>query len=70
MTRKREPGPWEALGGQSNPLIKAAPRLLVTVEGAMHALRSYQYGNSSTELAESMADACEGALREAKGGNL
>lgn len=29
---------------------------------ALHALRSYQYGNASTELAEEIADACEKAL--------
>ncbi|WP_234053648.1 MULTISPECIES: hypothetical protein [unclassified Xanthobacter] len=30
--------------------------------GAGHALRSYQYGNASTELAEACATECEAAL--------
>lgn len=34
------------------------------LEAAMHALRSYQYGNGSTELAESIADLCSDTLRE------
>lgn len=35
---------------------------------ASHALRSYQYGNASTELAESTADAIDAAMREGKSG--
>lgn len=31
-----------------------------------HALRSYQYGNGSTELAESTADAIDAELAKAK----
>jgi hypothetical protein len=38
-----------------HPLSKAAI-------AAVHALRSYQYGNASTELAEEIADALERAL--------
>jgi hypothetical protein len=33
--------------------------------GAMHALRSYEHGNASTELAKEIADACEAALKQA-----
>lgn len=32
------------------------------LRAAMHALRSYQCGNASTELAKSIADRCETAL--------
>jgi hypothetical protein len=32
---------------------------------AVHALRSYQYGNSSPELAEEIADALEAAIEAA-----
>jgi hypothetical protein len=39
-------------------LIKLA-RLLT---GASHALRSYQYGNSATDLAKGVADAIDAAL--------
>lgn len=35
---------------------------------AMHALRSYQYGNASPELAENVADVCEQVLASLKGG--
>jgi hypothetical protein len=37
--------------------------LLKATEAAFHALRSYQYGNASPELAEEVADACEAALK-------
>ena len=36
--------------------------LIKTATAALHALRSYQYGNSSTELAEEIANALETAL--------
>jgi len=39
-------------------------RLLI---GASHALRSYQYGNASTELAKGQADAIDTALAKVKG---
>ena len=39
------------------------------LEAASHALRSYQYGNASTELAKAIADKCDAALsRATKGG--
>jgi glucose-6-phosphate 1-dehydrogenase len=37
---------------------------------AMHALRSYQYGNGSPELAESVADLCEKESAAISTGNL
>jgi hypothetical protein len=33
--------------------------VLKTLEAAMHALRSYEYGNSAPDLARSVADDCE-----------
>lgn len=40
--------------------------LLAGIKGAAHALRSYQYGNSSPELARSAADALD-AIIDKKG---
>ena len=37
---------------------------------AIAALRSYQYGNGSPDLAESIADACAKTMREAELGYL
>jgi hypothetical protein len=42
-------------------------RLGDLLTGAMHALRSYQHGNSSTVLAREMADRIGAALRETEG---
>ena len=36
----------------------ACVELLVALQGAVHALRSYQYGNASPDLAASVADHC------------
>jgi hypothetical protein len=43
----------------------AYAELVKTAIAALHALRSYQHGNSSTELAEEIADALEMALSNA-----
>jgi hypothetical protein len=48
-------------------LIASAPDLAKALEAATHALRSYQYGNASTELAMSVADFCDVALAKARG---
>lgn len=40
-------------------------RLEKATRGAFHALRSYQHGNASTELAEAIASECEAALAAA-----
>lgn len=40
--------------------------LLKATTAASSALRSYQYGNASTELAKEIADACDAAIAEAK----
>ena len=45
--------------------VAALEKLLVS---AAHALRSYQYGNSATDLAEEVADALDAALRPPPGG--
>lgn len=44
------------------PIEHDRDRLRQALIGALHALRSYQHGNASTELAEEIADACEAAL--------
>lgn len=45
-------------------------KLREALEAASHALRSYQYGNASTELAKAIADKCDAALsRATKGGD-
>lgn len=44
---------WAA---DSGALVKA-------LKAASHALRSYQYGNSATDLARSTADLCDEALK-------
>lgn len=40
-------------------LIKDIPEMLKTLEAAYNALRSYQYGNQATDLAESVGNACD-----------
>lgn len=51
-------------------LIAAAPCMKEALKAASHALRSYQYGNASTELAKAIADKCDAALsRATKGGD-
>jgi hypothetical protein len=61
------------MGGLGGPeekanaaLIAAAPAMLKAIEGAMHALRSYQYGNDATELAEEAADFLDKVIREVR----
>lgn len=48
-------------------LISAAPEMITALKAAHHALRSYQYGNSSPELAEQTADACAAAIAKSEG---
>ena len=43
-------------------------RLLSLAGAASSALRSYQYGNTSTELAEGVANELDAALRDMGGG--
>ena len=44
----------------------AAPDLLKACEGAMNALRSYQYGNSSPDLAKDVSDYLQAIIAKAK----
>lgn len=76
------PGPWFARGCEvvdadggfiaecqtaDAPVIAAAPDLLAALIAASHALKSYQYGNSATDLAEQTANACDAAIAKALG---
>lgn len=48
-------------------LIAAAPDMLKALRGASHALRSYQYGNTSTEFAAGQADRIDALIAKAEG---
>lgn len=48
-------------------LIAAAPEMAKHLQAASHALRSYQYGNSATELAQGCADQIDALLAKARG---
>jgi histidinol-phosphate/aromatic aminotransferase/cobyric acid decarboxylase-like protein len=39
-------------------------KLVATLKAASHALRSYQYGNSATDLAQEMADSIDAVIEE------
>ncbi|RWO29623.1 MAG: hypothetical protein EOS10_22540 [Mesorhizobium sp.] len=41
----------------------ASAALIKALKAASHALRSYQYGNSATDLAQSTADFCDEVLK-------
>lgn len=47
--------------------VNCHAELVEALSGAMHALRSYEYGNASTELAKDQADYCESVLAKARG---
>jgi hypothetical protein len=50
---------------QSNAaLMVYAPKMFKAIVGTIHALRSYQYGNDSHELALEGADFLEALIRE------
>lgn len=52
-------------------IVRAAnshDELLAVAIASMHALRSYQYGNASQDLAEEVADKLQAAIRKAQGG--
>lgn len=57
-------GAWDTIKSDAR-LIAAAPEMFEALVAAAHALRSYQYGNASTELAKSIADNCDAALLRA-----
>ncbi len=48
-------------------LLSLLDRARAGIKASVHALRSYQYGNSSPDLAEAIADKLEILLREPKG---
>ena len=45
----------------------AHPLLIARLEAASHALRSYQFGNTATDLAKDVADACDVVLAQMEG---
>lgn len=62
---------WGCDGGQAVTvanahLIAAAPEMAKLLQAASHALRSYQYGNSATELAQGCADQIDALLAKAR----
>ncbi len=67
MRDKSEEQGWIAEDEANALLIVTAPEMMEKLEAAVQALRSYQYGNASTELAESVADAGQAVLAKAKG---
>ena len=48
-------------------LIASAPELLEALKAAFHALKSYEYGNTATDLAEEAAKMVAGAIAKAEG---
>lgn len=48
-------------------LFSLIDRARECIKASAHALRSYQYGNSSPDLAEAIADKAESILRELEG---
>lgn len=45
-----------------NKMADEIERLRKALTAASHALRSYQYGNGATDLAQDVADKCDAAL--------
>jgi len=61
----------ESIGSEGlESLILASPDMLKALLAARQALKSYQYGNASTELAEEIGGMCDEALRKALAGFL
>jgi hypothetical protein len=52
---------------QKQALIERIARQDTLLKATSHALRSYQYGNASTELAQSMADRIDQQLQPTQG---
>jgi hypothetical protein len=46
----------------ATPAEAAQGEVAAALQAAIHALRSYQYGNGAPDLAEEVADRCERAL--------
>lgn len=58
--------PLEGLAKVNAHLLAEAPELLKVAKAASHALRSYEYGNASSELAKEVADAIDEVTRRAQ----
>jgi hypothetical protein len=52
---------WRAMYDAA-PAEAAQGEVAAALQAAIHALRSYQYGNGAPDLAEEVADRCERAL--------
>lgn len=55
------------LAPQFVPMFAAAPEMLAALQAAEKGFRSYQYGNSATDLAEEMADHIAAIIAKATG---
>ena len=67
MNTSRLPRPPARDPDAAARLIAAAPELLAVAHAAYHALKSYEYGNASPDLARSCAAAIEDVLKKADG---
>ncbi len=47
-------------------MMAAAPAMLAALHTAFHALKSYEYGNASPDLARAVAETCETAITKAE----
>ena len=56
-------GEWVRYEDAAADHAQEVQKLVALLRSASHGLRSYQYGNSATELAEEMADAIDLALK-------
>jgi hypothetical protein len=69
---RRDGPPWEYHPATADHpdarLIALAPAMLSLISGMISALRSYQHGNASPDLAREVADAAEELVRDLKGG--
>jgi hypothetical protein len=57
----------ETVAPCNQPLLSAAPDLLTVASAASHALKSYEHGNGSPDLARSCAAALDAAIAKAEG---
>jgi len=58
---------WDEQGRRNCTAIAALPELWQALKAASHALRSYQHGNTATDLAAEVADFADAALAKAEG---
>ena len=66
LRRMDTPGPTCVVFDDGTPVARAAAdqmeRMQHALKAASSALRSYQHGNTATDLAKEVADFCDGAL--------